>query len=112
MLSYGYAVLEGQVQIAVVAAGLDPSIGFMHAHGARRSALVLDLMEPTRPVVDAAVLGLARANTFNPADFVLRDDGVCRISPQLARNLVGLVANQAANTETMKGLLNMMHTKA
>lgn len=85
MLSYGYAVLESQVQIAVVAAGLDPSIAYMHASGERRSALVLDLLEPMRPAADGVVLGLARSNTFSPADFVLRDDGVCRLSPQLAR---------------------------
>jgi hypothetical protein len=48
ILNYGITVLESQVQIAVVAAGLDPTIGFMHAHGVRRSAVVLDLMEPLR----------------------------------------------------------------
>ena|SRR2546423_6253740 len=87
MLAYGYAVLESQVQMAVVAAGLDPTIGFMHAHGERRSALVLDLMEPMRPVVDAVVLGLARDHTFSPADFMVRDDGICRVAPQLAMKL-------------------------
>jgi CRISPR-associated protein Cas1 len=92
MLNYGYAVLESQVQMAVVAAGLDPTIGFMHADGEGRSALVLDLMEPMRPMVDAVVLGLARSSTFSPADFVLRDDGVCRMSPQLARILVSRIA--------------------
>jgi CRISPR-associated endonuclease Cas1 len=84
MLNYGYAVLESQVQMAVIAAGLDPTIGFMHSHDDRRSALVLDLMEPIRPVVDGVVLGLARQHTFSPLDFMQRDDGVCRLNPQLA----------------------------
>jgi CRISPR-associated endonuclease Cas1 len=88
MLNYGYAVLESQVQMAVVAAGLDPTIGFMHAHEARRSALVLDLMEPIRPVVDGVVLRFARLETFIPADFLLREDGVCRLGPQFARQLI------------------------
>src|ERR1051326_2526613 len=70
MLAYGYAVLETQVQMAVIAAELDPTIGFMHAHGDKRSALVLDLMEPMRPVVDGVVLGLMRSNTFSPTDFM------------------------------------------
>jgi CRISPR-associated endonuclease Cas1 len=73
MLSYGYAVLESQIQMAVIAAGLDPTIGFMHVDRDGRSALVLDLMEPMRPVVDSVVLGLARSNTFSPADFILRE---------------------------------------
>lgn len=88
MCNYGYAVLEGQVQMAVIAAGLDPTIGFMHVHGDRRSALVLDLMEPMRPVVDGVVLELVRLHTFSPADFLLREDGVCRLNTQLARTLV------------------------
>lgn len=88
MLSYGYSVLESQVQMAVVAAGLDPTIGFMHSHGERRSALVLDLMEPMRPVVDAVVLGMARSRAFSPADFILREDGVCRLMPRLAQMLI------------------------
>lgn len=107
MLSYGYAVLESQVQMAVIAAGLDPTIGYMHAHHARRSALVLDLMEPLRPMVDAVVLGLARSNTFNPADFVLRNDGVCRVAPQLARNVVGWVSKSVA-TQAMDQILSIV----
>lgn len=94
MLNYGYAVLESQVRIAVIAAGLDPTIGFMHAAGEGRSALVLDLMEPMRPIVDRAVLGMTRVQAFAPADFVLREDGVCRVSPQLARRMVDQIARE------------------
>ena len=110
MLNYGYAVLESQVQMTVVAAGLDPTIGFMHAPGERRSALVLDLMEPMRPVVDLVVLGLVRSNTFSPTDFVLREDGVCRVSPQLARNLVGFVADRVRDLRSVHDLKTVMFT--
>lgn len=96
LCNYGLAVLESQVRTAVIAGGLDPTIGFMHADGAGRSALVLDLMEPLRPVVDRVVLGLARSNVFTPADFIVRPDGVCRVSPRLAQNLVRLVADRLA----------------
>ncbi|MGH7087517.1 MAG: CRISPR-associated endonuclease Cas1 [Stellaceae bacterium] len=85
MLNYGYAVLESQIRMAVVGAGLDPAIGLMHAPGIGRSPLVLDLMEPMRPVVDAVVLGLATSRSLSPADFIMRDDGACRLNPQLAR---------------------------
>jgi CRISPR-associated endonuclease Cas1 len=70
MLNYGYAVLESRVRTAVVAIGLDPTIGFMHAAGEGRSALVLDLIEPMRPIVDRAVLGMTIAQAFYPADFM------------------------------------------
>jgi hypothetical protein len=42
--------------------------------------------------VDGVILGLARQRTFSPLDFMLRQDGVCRLSRQLARCLVDRVA--------------------
>lgn len=61
-----------------------------------RSALLLDLMEPLRPVVDAVVLGLLDSETFSPSDFVRRDNGVCRLVPQLARTVAQRTANRLA----------------
>jgi CRISPR-associated endonuclease Cas1 len=101
LCNYGLAVLESHVQMAVVAAGLDPTVGFMHADGERRSALVLDLMEPMRPVVDGVVLELARSQAFSPTDFVLRDDGVCRLSPELARTASSHAATAVAEQHTV-----------
>ena len=55
-LSYGYAVLRGVVEAAVVSAGLHTEIGVLHSTTRRNPALVLDLMEEFRvPVVDRAV---------------------------------------------------------
>jgi CRISPR-associated endonuclease Cas1 len=112
MLNYGYAVLESQVQIAVIASGLDPTIGFMHSHGDRRSALVLDLMEPIRPVVDGVVLGLARQHTFSPLDFMLREDGVCRLSRQLARCLVDRVAKDVEPSTYIAAVCDVVRRSA
>jgi CRISP-associated protein Cas1 len=97
MLNYGYAILESQVRLRVAAAGLDPYMGYFHAPWRERQGLVLDLMEPVRPVVDRAVLGFAQSHAFSAGDVTLRDDGVCRLNPQLARLMVGMMAK---NTET------------
>jgi CRISPR-associated endonuclease Cas1 len=87
MLNYAYAALETKLRIETIADGLDPTIGIMH-HGRReKSAYVFDLMEPERPKVDAAVLRFIAENTFSGADFVITDGGVCRLSPQLARQV-------------------------
>jgi CRISPR-associated protein Cas1 len=57
LLNYAYAILETQVERAIVLAGLDPYGGFIHADRAGKPSLVLDLIEPFRqPVVDRAVL--------------------------------------------------------
>ncbi|MDQ3700136.1 MAG: CRISPR-associated endonuclease Cas1 [Chloroflexota bacterium] len=52
ILNYAYAVLEGQVRTAAAAAGLDPTVGYLHSCHPGRAALVYDLMEPLRPRVD------------------------------------------------------------
>ena len=87
MLNYAYAVLESQVRIAAVAQGLDPTIGYLHARRPGRVALVYDLMEPLRPQADRLVSDLVRSHTFSPTDFILETSGVCRLHPQIARQV-------------------------
>jgi CRISPR-associated protein Cas1 len=48
-------------------------------------------MESFRPLVDRAVLEFVKAHVFDPADFVIRSDGVCRLNPEMARCIVGFV---------------------
>lgn len=85
MLNYAYGVLESRVRIDTVAAGLDPTIGYLHAAQPGRVALVYDLMEPMRPVVDGLILNFIADNELSPADFTLAANGVCRLHPQLAK---------------------------
>jgi CRISP-associated protein Cas1 len=90
ILNYAYAVLESQVRIQIVAAGYAPTIGLLHSGrvGRGRDDFVLDLMEPQRPIVDRKILDFVQAHTFNPKDFTIRSDGVCRLNPELARHVV------------------------
>jgi CRISPR-associated protein Cas1 len=94
MLNYAYAILESQVRMQIVADGLDPTIGYLHTSTSERQALVLDLMEPRRPLVDRKVLEFVRAHTFHPADFTIRSDGVCRINPEMARHIASMTAQR------------------
>ena len=89
MRYYAYAVLESRVRSQLIALGYDPTIGFIHAYGESRATLVLDLMEPLRPVVDRIVLDFICGEPFSPADFTVRRDGVCRLNPGAAKALVG-----------------------
>ena len=92
MLNYAYAVRAAQLQIQAVADGYDPNAGIMHHYRDDFPAYVYDLIEPERPKVDAAILAFARSRTFSGADFILRKDGACRLSPQLARVVAGVVS--------------------
>lgn len=85
LLNYAYGALRSQVHIQAAAEGFDPYRGIMHHDRSDTQAFVYDLIEPLRPAVDAAVFKLVQTSSLTGADFVLRGDGVCRVSPQLAR---------------------------
>jgi CRISPR-associated protein Cas1 len=72
--------------------GYDPTIGIMHKGNDGSAAFVFDLMEPKRPAIDRKVLEFIKGHVFDPADFVIRSDGVCRLNSEMARCIVGLVA--------------------
>lgn len=59
ILNYGYGILYGQIEQAIVLAGLDPYGGFIHVDRPGKPSLVLDLIEEFRSaVVDRTMLGL------------------------------------------------------
>ncbi|CAN5212096.1 hypothetical protein BH09PSE2_BH09PSE2_24530 [soil metagenome] len=60
----------------------------MHHSYQGSAAYTFDLMEPRRPQVDRAVLGLVLSQTLSAMDFTVRTDGAVRLSPQLARAVV------------------------
>jgi CRISPR-associated protein Cas1 len=66
----------------------DPTIGIMHEGRDGSSKFIFDLMEPERPRVDRAVLDFVKGHVFDPGDFVIRADGVCRLNPEMARMVV------------------------
>lgn len=79
-LNYGYGILYGQVERAIVLAGLDPYAGFLHMDRPGKPSLTLDLIEEFRPtVVDRTVIGLANKGvTFD-------QDKEKRLTPEVRR---------------------------
>ncbi len=92
ILNYTYAALESKIRIKAISEGFDPTIGIMHEGNDRSSKFIFDLMEPERPKVDRAVLDFVKGHVFDPADFVIRADGVCRLNPEMARLVVAKVS--------------------
>jgi hypothetical protein len=45
-------------------------------------------METERPWVDRKLIEFVKSNVLDPADFTIRNDGVCRLNPELARLIV------------------------
>lgn len=60
MLNYGYGILYGEVQKALIVAGLEPYAGLIHTDRPGKPSLTCDLIEEFRaPIVDRTVIGLA-----------------------------------------------------
>jgi CRISPR-associated protein Cas1 len=72
LLGFGYGLLHTAVMRAVLASGLEPSLGFFHTPRSAAYPLVLDLMELFRvPLWDMVLVGSLNRGQWDPdADFV------------------------------------------
>lgn len=91
LLSFGYTVLLQNVLGAVLTAGLDPYVGFLHRLEYNRPSLALDLMEEFRPlIVDSVVLrclnnGIIKEEHFQPGE---EEDRPIMLAPEGVRLFV------------------------
>ena len=87
MLNYGYGILYGKVEGALIKAGVDPYIGVMHRDDYNRPVLVYDVIELYRAWVDFVVFGLLRQQVVSDEYYSVRDDGSYWLEP-LGRRVV------------------------
>lgn len=97
-LNYGYGVLYGQVEHAIVLAGLDPYAGLLHADRPGKPSLVLDLIEEFRQaVVDRTLLGQVTRGWAIVRD----DDG--RLGAETRARIVEKLLERLEATEAYEG---------
>jgi CRISPR-associated protein Cas1 len=58
LLNYGYGVLYGKVEKALIIAGLDPYVGILHTDGYNKKSFVFDFIEIYRHHIDRIVMKL------------------------------------------------------
>ncbi|MFD9893723.1 CRISPR-associated endonuclease Cas1 [Amycolatopsis sp. NPDC059027] len=95
LINYAYAVLEAEGTRACHVLGLDPLLGLSHRDTDKRPSMVLDLVEPIRPMVDAAVLDWVRCQTFTAKDFTESETGVMRLSRTIHEEVAELAMEVA-----------------
>lgn len=93
-------IVESEATIAARVVGLDPGLGVLHADQNNRNSLSADLMEPVRPLVDRYVFDLLVRRAFAAEDFFETRQGVCRVTPHLARGLAGTALDWGADSRT------------
>lgn len=97
-LNYGYGMLYGQIERAIVLAGLDPYAGFIHADRPGKPSLVLDLIEEFRqPVVDRPVFAMLNKGTA----LTLDDKG--RLTDEVRQSLIAKILERLEKPEKYGG---------
>jgi CRISPR-associated endonuclease Cas1 len=92
LLNYLYALLESEMTVALLAAGLDPGIGMFHVDIDGRSSLALDAIEAVRPWVDYWLLAYLGCSVFANCDFAELSDGEVRLTHPLNSHLAHTAA--------------------
>ena len=65
MLNYAYGILYSRIERALMLAGLDPFVGFMHLDDYNSKSLVFDFIEPYRIYADRFVFRLFTGKKIN-----------------------------------------------
>ncbi len=75
MLNYGYGLLYGKVEGALIKSGIDPYIGVLHRDDYNRPVLVYDVIERYRIWADYVVYSLIAQEIVTQDLYSVREDG-------------------------------------
>lgn len=76
ILNYAYGILYGKVEKALIIAGIDPFVGFLHRDDYNQKSMVFDFIEPFRPWVDEVAFKLFSGKHVNDSFFAEITNGV------------------------------------
>lgn len=74
-LNYGYGMLYGRIEGALIKAGIDPYIGVLHRDDYNRPVLVYDVIELYRVWVDYVVYSIAVQGIITDEYYSVKEDG-------------------------------------
>lgn len=112
LLNYGYTVLRAATARAVCGSGLHPALGLHHGSRVNPFALIDDLMEPFRPMIDSVVMDMPDVDSeIQPENkrllaAVLQEDmmletGLAPVANCLARLAQSLTASLSAKSPAL-----------
>ena len=109
-LNYGYGILYGKVEGALIKAGIDPYIGILHRDEYNRPVLVYDVIEIYRLWVDYVVYHLACQNVLTDDYYSLRPDGSCWLETLGRRIIIQSVNDYMDEIVEINGLSRSRET--
>jgi CRISPR-associated protein Cas1 len=105
-LNWGYAYLEGELRRAVNSVGLEAGIGFLHvtADYQTKEALIFDLIEPYRWIVDLSVLHSVETKLVGWGSvYFAEPDFKCRLDNGAKEKFIGLLRERFNERVPYKG---------
>lgn len=104
LLNYGYGLLYGKIEGALIKAGIDPYVGVMHRDDYNRPVLVYDIIELYRVWVDYVVCSLLMQQVITDEYYSVRDDGSYWLEALGRRVLIQSLNDYLDEVITLKGV--------
>lgn len=103
-LNYGYGILYGRIEGALIKAGIDPYVGVLHRDDYNRPVLVYDVIELYRVWVDYVVYSLVAQNVVTEEYYSVREDGSCWLEGLGRRILIQSLNDYLDEVVTVKSV--------
>ena len=109
-LNYGYGLLYGKIEGALIKAGIDPYIGVLHRDDYNRPVLVYDVIERYRVWVDYVVYTLIAQNAITDEYYSIREDGSYWLETLGRRVLIQSLNDYLEENVTQNGVIRSRAT--
>ena len=109
-LNYGYGLLYGKIEGALIKAGIDPYIGVLHRDDYNRPVLVYDVIERYRVWVDYVVYTLIAQNAITDEYYSIREDGSYWLETLGRRVLIQSLNDYLDENVTQNGVIRSRAT--
>jgi CRISPR-associated protein Cas1 len=91
LLSFGYSLLHANIFSLVRMKGMNPYIGFLHAEDKGNPALINDLLEEFRTIIDSLTLYTLNKGVLKNKDFYYRKDkGGCFLTDEARKTFLSV----------------------
>lgn len=91
LLNYGFSILYAEIAKQLNALGLDCFVGFYHRNHESHLALVYDMIEPFRHLVDRSVFEIQ--DSIGKLDYAYSRDGIVVLSDNLKKRYIDLLSS-------------------
>ncbi len=104
LLNYGYGILYGKIEGALIKTGIDPYIGILHRDDYNRPVLVYDVIELYRVWVDYVVFSLVSQNTITRDYYSVKEDGSYWLEPLGRRIVIQSINDYLEEVTNVRGI--------